>query len=73
VQFSSPLAVSTALGFGLVLFKGVNMKKALIGAWLAVTASMVWATCTTNTVTYNGRIVTCTTCCFNGNCTTNCF
>jgi hypothetical protein len=44
---------------------------ALIGG-LAV-ATSVYAACSTSTVTYNGRIVTCTTCCYGGNCTTNCF
>lgn len=49
------------------------MKKALIGVWLATVASMVWANCTTSTVTYNGKFVVCTTCCYNGVCNTNCF
>ena len=49
------------------------MKKALIAIWLAASATMVWASCSTSTYTYNGRMVTCTTCCFNGNCNTNCF
>ncbi len=49
------------------------MKKALIGAWLAVTASMVWASCTTHTYFANGRTIICTTCCHGSNCTTNCF
>ena len=49
------------------------MKKLLIGAWLAATASMVWASCTTHTYTVNGRMVTCTTCCYGSNCSTNCF
>ncbi len=53
--------------------KGIMMKKALIGAWLALTASMVWASCSTHTIMQGGRIVTCTTCCYGGNCTTNCF
>ena len=35
---------------------------------------VAYAGCTTNTTTYNGRMVTCTTCCMsNGNCNTNCF
>ena len=48
------------------------MKKALIGVWLAVTALTTWAACTTQTTTYNGRIITCTTCCYGNNCNTNC-
>ena len=43
---------------------------ALIGG-LAV-ATSVYAACSTSTVTYNGRMVTCTTCCYGGNCTTTC-
>lgn len=49
------------------------MKKALIGIWLAVTATMVWANCTTHTIMQNGRMITCTTCCYGSNCTTSCF
>lgn len=49
------------------------MKKLLIGAWLATVASLVWANCTTHTYTSNGRIVTCTTCCYGSSCNTNCF
>lgn len=49
------------------------MKKALIGLWLAATASLVWASCTTHTYFVNGKTVMCTTCCYGSNCTTNCF
>lgn len=50
------------------------MKKALIGVWIAVTTTMVWANCTTHTIMSNGKIVTCTTCCYmGGSCTTTCF
>ncbi len=28
--------------------------------------------CTTSSYSYNGRVVTCYTCCYYGNCTTNC-
>lgn len=48
------------------------MKKILILA-LLLYSSAVWAACTTHTYYINGRIVTCTTCCYGGNCTTNCF
>lgn len=46
--------------------------KALIAAGLLSVASIAWA-CTTHTYFLNGRMVTCTTCCSFGNCTTNCF
>jgi hypothetical protein len=49
------------------------MKKALISIALAVTATATWAACNTHTYFINGRTVTCTTCCYGGNCTTNCF
>ena len=48
--------------------------KALIGAVLLAVAGVAYANCTTNLITYpNGKMVSCTTCCYNGNCTTNCF
>ena len=49
------------------------MKKAILGVWFCLSVSMVWASCVTNTYTMNGRMVTCTTCCYGSNCTTNCF
>lgn len=49
------------------------MKKALIGVYLATLATMTWASCTTHTIMSNGRMITCTTCCYGGNCSTNCF
>ncbi len=49
------------------------MKKLIIAVWLATTASLVYANCSTHTITSGGRIVTCTTCCYGGNCTTNCY
>jgi hypothetical protein len=39
---------------------------------LATAATAAWA-CTTHTIIRDGRIVTCTTCCYGGHCTTNCF
>jgi hypothetical protein len=48
------------------------MKKAIIAIYLSMVASVVFAACTTQTVTYNGRMMTCTTCCFGNNCNTNC-
>lgn len=50
------------------------MKKALIGVVFVGLASVAYATCTTSTVTYGGKFVTCTTCCDSrGNCNTTCF
>ena len=49
------------------------MKKAIIGVYLATLATLTWASCTTHTIMSNGRIVSCTTCCYGSNCTTNCF
>jgi hypothetical protein len=50
-----------------------EMKKALIAIALAATATATWAACTTHSYTMNGRFITCTTCCYGSNCTTNCF
>lgn len=49
------------------------MKKAIVGIYLASLATMTWAACTTHSYNMNGRFVTCTTCCYGNNCTTNCF
>ena len=49
------------------------MKKVIIGVYIATLATMAWASCTTHSYTMNGRFVTCTTCCYGSNCTTNCF
>lgn len=49
-------------------------KAAIIGAIALSFAGIAWASCTTHTLTTaNGRIIMCTTCCYGGNCTTNCF
>lgn len=48
------------------------MKKVIIGLWLALSASIVYASCTTNTYIINGKMTTCTTCCYGSNCTTSC-
>lgn len=45
-------------------FKERAMKKILIGVYLSLVATMVWASCTTHTYMYNGKMVTCTTCCY---------
>lgn len=47
--------------------------KALIAACALAFSGIAWAACTTHTYFVNGRMVTCTTCCYGGNCTTNCF
>lgn len=50
------------------------MKKVIVGLWLSMVATVVYANCTTHTVTTSsGRMVVCTTCCYGGNCNTNCF
>lgn len=50
------------------------MKKSIIALLAGLTfAGSVYAACTTHTYIVNGRMVTCTTCCYGGNCTTNCF
>lgn len=49
------------------------MKKALIALWLAASTTMVWAACSTHTYMQGSRMITCTTCCYGSNCTTNCF
>lgn len=49
------------------------MKKAIVGLWIFALSTSTWAACSTHTVTQNGRMVTCTTCCFGPNCNTTCF
>jgi len=49
------------------------MKKVLAAIALATLATATWAACTTHTIMSNGRMVTCTTCCYGSNCTTTCF
>jgi hypothetical protein len=50
------------------------MKKVIVGVWLSLVATLVYANCTTNTVFLpDGRMMICQTCCYSGNCTTNCF
>jgi hypothetical protein len=47
--------------------------KYLIAIWALTTAGMVWASCTSHTYCdARGRCTFCTTCCYAGNCTTNC-
>lgn len=51
------------------------MKKSiLIGAFLSLFATVVWANCTSTTVvTPEGKIVICNVCCVQGRCTTICY
>jgi hypothetical protein len=50
------------------------MKKVLLGLAFTAVASVAYAQCTTSTVNYGGKFVTCTTCCDSrGNCNTTCF
>jgi hypothetical protein len=50
------------------------MKKLIVGLLGLTFATAVYARCSTHTITTaDGRMMTCTTCCYNGNCTTNCF
>lgn len=47
--------------------------KYVIAAFTLGFATLAWANCTYNTYYYNGRYVTCTTCCYGNNCSTNCY
>ena len=49
------------------------MKKVLAALAAMGVATSVYAACTTTTYTINGKITTCTTCCYGSSCTTNCF
>lgn len=49
------------------------MRKVIISAALAIAPVLAWAACSTHTYFVNGKMVTCTTCCYGQNCTTNCF
>jgi hypothetical protein len=49
------------------------MKKILIALALIAAPIAAYAACTTHTYIIDGRFVTCTTCCYYGNCNTTCF
>lgn len=50
------------------------MKRIFVALLLATFAAAAYAACSTTTVfTPDGRVVMCTTCCYNGNCTVTCF
>jgi hypothetical protein len=40
---------------------------------LSLTALPAYASCTYHTYTVNGRMVTCSTCCYGNQCYTNCY
>lgn len=48
------------------------MKKLLAVILLSGFATTAYAACTTNSYVHNGKLVICTTCCYNGNCNTIC-
>jgi hypothetical protein len=50
------------------MFKKVLATLAAMGV-----ATSVYAACSTHTYMVNGKMMTCTTCCNYGNCTTTCF
>ena len=47
--------------------------KAIVFAVGLLLSGVAVAACATHTYFQNGRIVTCTTCCYGNNCTTTCF
>ena len=49
------------------------MKALILSVALAASPLVAWAACSTHTYFINGKMVTCTTCCYGSNCTTNCF
>lgn len=49
------------------------MKNILIAFVLAAAPVVAYANCTTHSYMIDGRFVMCQTCCYNGNCQTNCF
>jgi hypothetical protein len=54
-------------------YTGAIMRKFIIAAALALTATAAFAACYTHTfIGQDGRMVVCTTCCSGNNCTTTC-
>ena len=50
------------------------MNKVILAVWLTLSASAVYAACTTQTIMQGGRMVVCTSCCDQwGNCNVTCF
>jgi len=64
------------LGDCLEVLPLIDMKKLIVGIYLSLVATVVWASCSTHTYMFNGKIVTCTTCCYGEgqfrSCTTTC-
>ena len=51
-----------------------KLNKLFVGIGLALASAAVYASCITTTVIQkDGSVTICTTCCYNGNCTTTCF
>jgi hypothetical protein len=50
-----------------------KMKKLMAAVAGLLFTGAAYAACTTHTYMVNGKMLTCTTCCYNGNCTTSCF
>jgi archaellum component FlaG (FlaF/FlaG flagellin family) len=48
------------------------MKKVILAVASLAVAGSVYAACTTQTIIIGGKMMTCTTCCNFGNCTTTC-
>lgn len=49
------------------------LRTVLTAALLLAVATLAWADCGTTTITRDGRILTCTTCCLGTSCSTSCF
>ena len=49
------------------------LAKLLLASILSINALVAYAGCSTTTTTYEGKMITCTTCCYYGNCNTTCF
>ena len=49
------------------------MKKSIVVLLAGLTFAGAALACSTHTIMSGGRMITCTTCCVGGNCTTNCF
>lgn len=48
------------------------MNKFVVGLVFMMVLLAAWASCTTHSYFYNGKMVYCTTCCVNNNCQTTC-
>lgn len=49
------------------------MKKFIIATTILLVSASAYAMCTTQTFDMGGKITTCTTCCYEGQCHTTCF